>query len=56
LVALVELLRDGEPRRLLDVQWTTDHLAALGALDIPRPDYIERLQPAVDCPLPPIWA
>lgn len=56
LVALVELLRDGEPRRLLDVQWTTDHLVALGAVDVPRPDYIERLHLALDGPLPAVWA
>jgi leucyl/phenylalanyl-tRNA---protein transferase len=56
LVALVELLRDGELRRLLDVQWTTDHLAALGAVDVPRTDYLERLRVALDCPLPAIWA
>lgn len=56
LVALVELLRDGEVRRLLDVQWTTDHLAALGAVDVPRTDYLERLGVALDCPLPAIWA
>lgn len=57
LVALVDLLReDGEPDRLLDVQWTTDHLASLGAVDVPRPDYLRRLERAVALPLPPPWA
>lgn len=43
LVALVEWLRatDG---RLLDVQWTTDHLASLGVIAISRPEYLQRLQ------------
>src|SRR5688500_8914019 len=47
LVALVGLLRDGEAGRLLDVQWTTDHLAGLGARDVPRPRYLELLAAAV---------
>ena len=25
---------------LVDVQWTTDHLATLGAVAIPRPEYL----------------
>ena len=56
LVALVELLRDGQARRLLDVQWTTDHLVGLGAVDVPRAEYLERLRTAIDLPLPAIWA
>lgn len=46
LVALVELLRDSGAL-LLDVQWTTDHLTSLGAVDIPRADYVERVAEAV---------
>jgi leucyl/phenylalanyl-tRNA---protein transferase len=46
LVALVELLRDAGAV-LLDVQWTTEHLASLGAVDIPRHDYLRRLTAAV---------
>jgi leucyl/phenylalanyl-tRNA--protein transferase len=46
LVALVERLRAGGST-LLDVQWTTPHLASLGAIDIPREEYIERLQRAL---------
>ena len=35
LVALVRMLTEGGGR-LLDVQWTTDHLSSLGAVDVPR--------------------
>lgn len=54
LVGLVELLRaDGDGRRLLDVQWTTPHLASLGAIDIPRRQYLTLLADACHAPLPP---
>jgi leucyl/phenylalanyl-tRNA--protein transferase len=57
LVGLVELLQeDGVAGRLLDVQWTTDHLVSLGAVDVPRADYLERLAVARELPLPPRWA
>ncbi len=54
LVALIDRLRSaGESsRRLLDVQWRTDHLASLGVIDLPRGDYVERLSAAVDLPRP----
>lgn len=56
LVGLVEFLRaDGEDR-LLDVQWTTDHLASLGAVDVPRAEYLRRLQRALERPLPPAFS
>lgn len=29
--------------RLVDVQWCTDHLASLGAVEVPRADYLARL-------------
>ena len=47
LVALVELLRAGPAvdAALLDVQWRTDHLASLGARDLPRRQYLARLSP-----------
>ena len=54
LVALVELLDaagDG-PQRLLDVQWRTDHLASLGAVEMPRADYLARLPAALALPSP----
>jgi leucyl/phenylalanyl-tRNA--protein transferase len=42
LVALVDILAGGAAP-LLDVQWRTDHLASLGARDIPRRSYLARL-------------
>lgn len=47
LLALVRLLDDGVPGRLLDVQWQTDHLASLGTVEIPRKDYLARLRVAL---------
>jgi leucyl/phenylalanyl-tRNA--protein transferase len=32
---------------LFDVQWTTPHLSSLGAIDIPRSEYLERLRAAI---------
>jgi leucyl/phenylalanyl-tRNA--protein transferase len=34
--------------QLLDVQWTTPHLTSLGAIDISRAEYLQRLERAVD--------
>lgn len=34
---------DGDPRRLIDVQWCTPHLATLGVVEIPRADYLAAL-------------
>jgi leucyl/phenylalanyl-tRNA--protein transferase len=48
-VALGELMREGGGR-LLDVQWTTDHLRSLGAVDVPRDEYLELLADAVRAP------
>jgi leucyl/phenylalanyl-tRNA--protein transferase len=57
LVALVEMLRAGPdaPRRLLDVQWSTEHLARLGVVELPREDYLRRLRAALALPLPPAF-
>jgi leucyl/phenylalanyl-tRNA--protein transferase len=56
LVALVDLLRaDGDRGRLLDVQWSTPHLAGLGVVEISRRDYLERLSSAMSSPAP-AWA
>ncbi|HEX2894953.1 MAG TPA: leucyl/phenylalanyl-tRNA--protein transferase [Marmoricola sp.] len=53
LVHLVELLRDRyADQRLLDTQWQTAHLASLGVVEIPRADYLTRLEAAVELPLP----
>lgn len=46
LCALVDRLRT-RGYRLLDVQWTTDHLLQFGAIDIPRPEYLTVLASAV---------
>jgi leucyl/phenylalanyl-tRNA--protein transferase len=46
LVGLVDVLRAGGAA-LLDVQWTTDHLVSLGAVDIDRRDYLARLRAAL---------
>lgn len=53
LVGLVDLLVADGADRLLDVQWTTGHLASLGVVDVPRSDYLRRLAHTVDVPLPP---
>lgn len=49
LVGLVELLRADEVV-LLDVQWRTDHLASLGAVEVRRDEYLDRLADALDHP------
>jgi leucyl/phenylalanyl-tRNA--protein transferase len=46
LMALVQLMRD-TGMQLLDVQWKTEHLASLGAIEIPRADYLSRLAAAI---------
>lgn len=43
LVALVQRLVECGGARLIDVQWRTDHLASLGAREIPRQAYLDRL-------------
>jgi len=49
LVGLVERLRAGGGR-LLDVQWSTSHLARLGAVEVPRHSYLAALAAAVAAP------
>ena len=46
LMALVDLMR-ATGMSLLDIQWTTPHLVSLGAVDVPRREYLERLASAV---------
>lgn len=43
LVELVRRLRECPGNRLIDVQWCTDHLASLGAVELPRSEYLARL-------------
>ena len=52
LVALVEVLAaaGGDGNRLLDVQWLTPHLASLGAVELSRPGYLDRLATALPLP------
>lgn len=62
LVALVEMLRAARaddvardpaaPGRVLDVQWATEHLVTLGAVEVPRLDYLARLGGALTLPPP----
>jgi len=53
LVALVDVLRRaGAEGRLLDVQWQTPHLASLGAVELPREEYLQLLAVALRLPTP----
>ena len=51
LVTLVELIA-GPADALLDVQWVTPHLAGLGAIEVPREDYVPLLEAALQLPPP----
>jgi len=48
-VALVALVEHLNKRKfmLLDTQWTTPHLRKFGAVDIPKSDYIKKLNQAI---------
>ena len=46
LVSLVDWLRS-TGAQLLDVQWQTDHLESLGAIEVPRTRYLELLSAAL---------
>ena len=46
LLALVELMNDTH-MRLLDIQWLTEHLARMGAIEISRRQYLDRLANAL---------
>ncbi|HMC40549.1 MAG TPA: leucyl/phenylalanyl-tRNA--protein transferase [Acidimicrobiales bacterium] len=54
LVALVELLA-AAGATLLDVQWVTPHLESLGAIAVPRREYLAQLGRAVLLPQPPLF-
>jgi leucyl/phenylalanyl-tRNA--protein transferase len=57
LLGLVDLLGDEQAgERLLDVQWATDHLLSLGAVELTRRDYLARLRRALELPLPAAFA
>ena len=55
LMALVDIMRDGGSDRLIDVQWSTDHLASLGVVEVPRAEYLIYLGRAI-ARRPPIFA
>jgi leucyl/phenylalanyl-tRNA--protein transferase len=55
LMALVDMLNDGESDRLLDVQWATDHLERLGVVEVSRAAYLHLLNRALAVPLPANW-
>ena len=50
-VALVHLVQRLRERgfRLFDVQYLNDHTAGLGAVEIPRREYLARLRTALAC-------
>lgn len=55
--ALVGLVRtlDDHPDTLIDCQWNTPHLQTLGAREVPRAEYLQRLARALARPLPAVW-
>ena len=56
LVGLADLVfADGDPRRIIDVQWATPHLASLGVSEMPRSDYIARLERSLTLQVPPAF-
>ena len=50
LAGLVARLREAGGARLLDVQWRTEHLATLGVVEVPRREYLRRLEAALRLP------
>jgi len=56
-VALVRLVEAfaASGGQLLDVQWATDHLVSLGAIELTREDYLTRLDRALSTPYPTLW-
>jgi leucyl/phenylalanyl-tRNA--protein transferase len=57
-VALVEAITDGThaSERIIDVQWMTPHLQRLGAIDVPRAEFLERSARAQRLDPPPRFA
>jgi leucyl/phenylalanyl-tRNA---protein transferase len=56
LVHLVHGMGDHHDEVLLDVQWVTPHLASLGAMEIPRAEYLRRLPRALTAPPAALFA
>lgn len=42
-----QVLATDEPRRMIDTQWRTDHLATLGVITVRRTEYLRRLPGAL---------
>ena len=56
LAGLADLVfEDGDPDRIIDVQWATPHLASLGVSEISRDDYLARLERSLPLPAPPAF-
>jgi leucyl/phenylalanyl-tRNA--protein transferase len=57
-VALVHLVDELRTRNggLLDVQWTTPHLRSLGAVDMSRKEFLDRLAVALEADPPAIFS
>lgn len=55
LVRLVEIMSEAE-QPLIDVQWTTEHMARLGATEISRDEYLERLPGSLESAPPPAFS
>ena len=56
-MGLVDLLSDEyAEERVLDTQWQTPHLATLGVVEVPRQEYLRRLERALQLPLPDAFA
>ena len=55
-VALLRLVaaltRDGVSERMVDVQWRTDHLGTLGAIEIDRDEYLAARDETLGLPAP----
>lgn len=57
LVALHGILAaDSDGRRIIDVQWRTEHLTRLGVSEVSRDQYLDLLARALRAPLPGPWA
>ncbi len=56
---LIDLVSGPGPdatERLIDCQWLTPHMTSLGAIEIARDEYLERLSKALALPPPPAFA
>jgi leucyl/phenylalanyl-tRNA---protein transferase len=58
LLALLDVLASGErpQERIVDVQWMTPHLQSLGAVDLPRHEFLDRAARAQTLAPPPAFA